>query len=234
MNADVRARGEVGFELIPQLRRLVFDVPFHVLVARTEVAFLGARGFFVAPDTDEVAREDVFESVSTGNVVSVVQTAQMPGRGRHDRGPTDLLGTHAPLMTDSGQFFGAVQIDQYYEDLVEGSSRPWAPLQVAFFVVGAICAAMVLLSFWWSSKPVNDAEVALRLDRATIKGAIIFFVLSFALYLANIYQAKHQVAGDNKLPTVNAPAVTPSAEPAPLAVPSAQPATPPPGDAAKP
>ena len=78
------------------------------------------------------------------------------------------------------------------------------------------------------------AETNNVLSGATIKGAIIFFVLSFALYLANIYQAKHQVAGDNKLPTVNAPAVTPSAEPAPLAVPSAQPATPPPGDAAKP
>jgi colicin import membrane protein len=125
----------------------------------------------VAPNTTVTVREDAFESVSTGNVVSVVQTAQMPGRGEHDRGPTDLFATYVPLATDSDQFFGAVQIDQYYEDLVQGSSRPWAPLQVAFFVVGAICAVMVLLSFWWSSKPMNDAEVALRLDRATLKGA---------------------------------------------------------------
>ena len=78
------------------------------------------------------------------------------------------------------------------------------------------------------------AETNNVLSGATIKGAIVFFVLSFALYLANIYQAKHHTAGDSKLPTVNAPAVAPSAAPAPLAVPSAQPATPPPGDAAKP
>ena len=78
------------------------------------------------------------------------------------------------------------------------------------------------------------AETNNVLSGATIKGAIVFFVLSFALYLANIYQAKHHPAGDNRLPTVNAPAVAPSAAPAPLAVPSAQPATPPPGDAAKP
>jgi len=78
------------------------------------------------------------------------------------------------------------------------------------------------------------AETNNVLSGATIKGAIVFFVLSFVLYLANIYQAKHQEAGDNKLPTVTAPAVAPSAAPAPLTAPGAQPATPPPGDAQKP
>ena len=76
-----------------------------------------------------------------------------------------------PLATDSDQFFGAVQVDQYYQDLVQGSSRPWRPLQIAFFFVAVVCAAMVLLSFWWSAKPTTDAEVALKLDRATLKGA---------------------------------------------------------------
>ncbi len=78
------------------------------------------------------------------------------------------------------------------------------------------------------------AETNNVLSGATIKAAIVFFVLSFGLYLANVYQAKNRVDDDAKLPTVNAPAVAPSAAPAPLAVPSAQPATPPPGDAKKP
>lgn len=78
------------------------------------------------------------------------------------------------------------------------------------------------------------AETNNVLSGATIKGAIVFFVLSFALYLANIYQAKHHPAGDNKLPTVNAPAIAPSAAPAPLTAPGAQPASTPPADAKKP
>jgi len=79
------------------------------------------------------------------------------------------------------------------------------------------------------------AETNNVLSGATIKGAIVFFVLSFALYVANIYQAKHHSAGDNKLPTVSAPAVAPGVAPAaPLTVPGAQPATPPPADAKKP
>ena len=59
MDADVRARLEVGLELVPQLRRLVLDVPFHVLVARAEVAFLGAGRFLVAADADDDAGEVV-------------------------------------------------------------------------------------------------------------------------------------------------------------------------------
>jgi preprotein translocase subunit SecG len=79
------------------------------------------------------------------------------------------------------------------------------------------------------------AETTNVLSGATIKGAIVFFVLSFALYVANIYQAKHHDASDSKLPTVIAPAVVPQSAPAaPLTTPGVQPATKPPGDAKKP
>jgi hypothetical protein len=160
-------------ELLTVLQRKVLadDRVARVLIWGPDGGLVFSTEGTVAPDTDVTVREDAFESVSIGNVGSVVQTVQMPGRGEHDRGPTDLFGTYVPLTTDSDQFFGAVEIDQYYEDLVQGSSRPWQPLQVAFFVVAAICAVMVLLSFWWSSKPMSDAEVALKLDRATLKGA---------------------------------------------------------------
>ena len=66
------------------------------------------------------------------------------------------------------------------------------------------------------------AETGNVLVSSTRNAAIIFFVLCFGLYLAHIYQSKHQVAVDGKLPTVVAPAAT------------AQPATPPPGDKPKP
>ncbi len=70
------------------------------------------------------------------------------------------------------------------------------------------------------------AETNNVLSGATIKGAIVFFVLSFALYVANIYQSKHHDVSDSKLPTVNAPAIAPKpAAPAPLTAP---------GDAKKP
>jgi preprotein translocase subunit SecG len=77
------------------------------------------------------------------------------------------------------------------------------------------------------------AETSNVLTGATIKGAIIFFVLSFGLFLANIYQSKHHDAADSKLPTIVAPAAT-NAPAAPLTLPAAQPATPQSGDAKKP
>ncbi len=70
------------------------------------------------------------------------------------------------------------------------------------------------------------AEAGNVLSGATIKAAIAFFVLSFGLYLAHIYQAKHQAVADSKLPVVTAPAL-PAVEPA------AQPVTPPPSEPAK-
>lgn len=79
------------------------------------------------------------------------------------------------------------------------------------------------------------AETNNVLSGATIKGAIVFFVLSFVLYLANIYQAKHHDNVDNQLPAVAAPAVTPVApSAAPLTTPGVEPATPAPSDTKQP
>ncbi len=55
------------------------------------------------------------------------------------------------------------------------------------------------------------AEAGNVLTKATINAAILFFVISFGLYLAHIHQAKNQEAADAKLPTVTAPA-TPQSE----------------------
>ena len=74
------------------------------------------------------------------------------------------------------------------------------------------------------------AEAGNVLSGATIKAAIAFFVLSFALYLGHIYESKHQATVDAKLPTIAAPAL-PAVEPA--AKPATQPLTPPPSAPAK-
>lgn len=65
------------------------------------------------------------------------------------------------------------------------------------------------------------AETNNVLSGATIKGAIVFFVVSFLLYLAHIYQTKHQDGIDNRLPTVTAPALpAPATTPAPAPQPA--------------
>lgn len=62
------------------------------------------------------------------------------------------------------------------------------------------------------------ADTGNVLSSATIKAAITFFVLAFALYLGRIYERKHaHAAANNALPTITAPAVAPvsAASPAP-------------------
>jgi preprotein translocase subunit SecG len=56
------------------------------------------------------------------------------------------------------------------------------------------------------------ADTGNVLSKATINGAIIFFVLSFGLYLGWIYQVKH-VGKTSALPTIAAP-LTPAPLPA--------------------
>jgi preprotein translocase subunit SecG len=77
---------------------------------------------------------------------------------------------------------------------------------------GGIGAAMA----GGATESAFGAETSNVLTGLTIKGAVVFFVLSFGLYLANIHQAKHQAAENATLPTVTAPAVPPaSATPLP-------------------
>jgi preprotein translocase subunit SecG len=88
---------------------------------------------------------------------------------------------------------------------------------------GGIGAAMA----GGATESAFGAETSNVLTGATIKAAVVFFVLSFGLYLANVYQAKHRASEESKLIPVTAPAVTPAA---PTTPPSSQPATTPPGE----
>jgi preprotein translocase subunit SecG len=56
------------------------------------------------------------------------------------------------------------------------------------------------------------AETGNVLSKATINAAILFFVLSFGLYLAHVFQSKQRSNADATLPAVTAPATT---EPSP-------------------
>jgi preprotein translocase subunit SecG len=69
------------------------------------------------------------------------------------------------------------------------------------------------------------AETGNVLSKSTINAAIAFFVISFGLYLAQVYQHKHASAsGADRLPTIAAPAPATPAPTAPAA--QAQPAAP--------
>src|ERR1700674_4871563 len=51
------------------------------------------------------------------------------------------------------------------------------------------------------------ADTGNVLSKATINAAILFFVLSFALYLGRIYERKHAAQSAGALPNIVAPAV---------------------------
>src|SRR4249920_3090987 len=55
MDPNVRAWWEGRLELIPELGRLIAEIPVSVFVARREISFLGARAFLVRPHTENDA-----------------------------------------------------------------------------------------------------------------------------------------------------------------------------------
>ena len=73
------------------------------------------------------------------------------------------------------------------------------------------------------------------LSKATINAAIVFFILSFALYLGRIYEGKHAAASSATLPTIAAPLLpADSKAPARVQIPATNVPTPTPAKASKP
>jgi preprotein translocase subunit SecG len=71
------------------------------------------------------------------------------------------------------------------------------------------------------------ADTGNVLSKATINASILFFVLSFGLYLGRIYEGKHQSASSGALPTIAVPfSAAPSTTPAAVSVPAAAAPTP--------
>jgi preprotein translocase subunit SecG len=66
------------------------------------------------------------------------------------------------------------------------------------------------------------AETGNVLSGATIKAAVLFFVLSFGLYLGRIYQGKHAASSGASLPVIAGSAVpAPAQAPVKIGVPMA-------------
>src|SRR5580698_7740186 len=77
------------------------------------------------------------------------------------------------------------------------------------------------------------ADTGNVLSKATINASIVFFVLSFALYLGRIYEGKHAASAGGSLPSISVPmSAAPSKAPAGVALPPA--AAPSPAPANKP
>jgi preprotein translocase subunit SecG len=60
------------------------------------------------------------------------------------------------------------------------------------------------------------ADTSNVLSRATRNSAIVFFILTFVLYLGHIYVRKHAAETGAALPSIAAPAAHPVTTPAPL------------------
>src|SRR5208283_3780413 len=64
------------------------------------------------------------------------------------------------------------------------------------------------------------ADTGNVLSKATINAAIIFFVLSCALYLGRIYEHKHAAVSGAALPNISAPLSAPASPITPIAAPN--------------
>ena len=65
------------------------------------------------------------------------------------------------------------------------------------------------------------AETSNVLSKATINASIVFFVLSFLLYLGRVYEHRHMTSAGGALPTISGPALAPKpAAPAPTPAPA--------------
>ncbi len=116
-------------------------------------------------------------------------------------------------------------------------------LGIATFVLILVALVLILVVLMQKAKSDGGVGAALGggateaafgadtsnvLSKVTINAAIIFFVLTFALYLGRIYERKHAAAAAGRaLPNITAPAV-----PAPAPATTPAPATPAPATTA--
>ena len=115
-------------------------------------------------------------------------------------------------------------------------------LGILTFILIIVSVLLVLLVLMQKSKSDGGVGAALGggmtesafgadtnnvLSKTTINATIVFFVLSFVLYLGNIYQRNHGASTDDSLPSIAAPAtLAPAADAsAPSAVTVEVPAT---------
>jgi uncharacterized coiled-coil protein SlyX len=87
-------------------------------------------------------------AASNGDVVTRRTTAPFAFSTTGERQRTDLLQTFVPLRTpDRVAVLGAVEIDQFYDELKEGAQSPWREIQILFLILALFCGVMTVLSF---------------------------------------------------------------------------------------
>src|SRR5215831_7348837 len=68
MNTQMGTRIEVGFELVPKLRRLLLEIPLEILITRRKISFFRSGTLFVSPNSNNnglivFLLNDRFESI---------------------------------------------------------------------------------------------------------------------------------------------------------------------------
>ena len=91
MYSNVMPFRKIGFELIPQLRRLIGIIPRIGLVSLAEDALLRSRAFFVAPHSDDqsveaVIFDDLFQSFGLQQSAAL-EASEVRSRSGFDRIP---------------------------------------------------------------------------------------------------------------------------------------------------
>lgn len=94
-----------------------------------------------------------------GNLVTVATHESFARDDSTTPEPTTLLSTFIPLKSaDRGSVFGAVQIDNDYQLMVDATEHPWKQVQIAFAILAFICLVMAIVSLVWSHRPVAETE----------------------------------------------------------------------------
>src|SRR5262245_25925973 len=133
MDPNVCPRRKGRLELVPELRRLITEIPIAMLVTRREIAFLGPRPFFVCPHTENDARialllNQLLESIGFQGrtAVDAAQCMIHPGRERflvlpHDQFEAPLPGDSISIFNHGRDFVTRVNVQKWEWNMSEKS-----------------------------------------------------------------------------------------------------------------
>jgi hypothetical protein len=134
---------------------------------------------FTTEDPEEIGNvtstDEGLRAALKGEIARVITTETFAPDLSTTPARTELLATYVPMRaSDKDRVYAVVEIDNDYGLLLEGTSRPWSQMQVAFGIVAVLCVFMTVLSFIWSRRPREvtgfgpsrrDVRAAARDDR---------------------------------------------------------------------
>lgn len=179
IDADRASRpfGGSGFDsLLADVRRDLFT---DQRILRVRIWRLDGLLVFTTDDPEEIGKltstDEGLRAGLKGEIASVITTETFAPDLSTTPARTELLATYVPMRaSDKDPVYAVFEIDNDYGLLLEGTSRPWVQMQVAFGIVAVLCLVMTVLSFIWSRRPQEvtgfgpsrrDVRVAARDDR---------------------------------------------------------------------